>query len=452
MFIYRIVRFFWSDLTDQEIKKYGLLSLAFFFTIGGYWLLRPLKDGVFFNLVGGKYQPIAKMLSLVVVSVLVMIYSKLVDIFEKHKLFYLLCSIYAVLFALVAYLIGLPTTGPNATNPTLLKISGWIIYFLIESFGSIIVALFWSFTASISDAKTAKKAFPLVVAGAQIGAIMGPGLAWNANFFGLRLLFLFASISALMIIFIIRHFMKVMPKEQLEVNKQEIASEKKSKKTGFMEGAKLLFTRPYLFGIFAVVTIYEVVGTIVDYQMKMQAQALPQYATKEGLTSFLGIFGMSANSLALFMALLGTGYIMKRFGLRFCLLTFPITLGSAVAILYSFYTWGNVSAGFMLWMTFGVMMIAKGLSYALNNPSKEMMYIPTSKDAKFKTKGWIDMFGSRSSKAIGATFNNALKNTPHTLLAYGTLLSLGFIGLWIIAAIYVSGKFKKLTESGQIVE
>ncbi|MFH1461623.1 MAG: Npt1/Npt2 family nucleotide transporter [bacterium] len=447
----RIIRFFWSDLSDQEIKKYGLLSMTFFFIIGAYWLLRPLKDGFFFSTVGGEYQPTAKMFSVVIVGLLVMVYSKLVDIVEKHKLFYILGTIYAVLFAIIAYIVGIPTSGPNALNPAVLKFFGWATYFIIESFGSIIVALFWSFTASISDTKSAKKGYSLVVVGAQIGAIFGPFMATNAKTLGLRVLFAIGAVSIILMMLTVKYFMKIMPKSELEINKKEIKSEEKPK-TGFMEGLKLLLTRPYLLGIFAVVTIYEVVGTIVDYQMKMQAQALPQYASRESLTAFLGIFGMAANTLALLMALLGTGYMMKKMGLRFCLLTFPIVLGTAVAGLYIAFTFGNLNPAMLLWATFAVMMIAKGLSYALNNPSKEMMYIPTSKDAKFKSKGWIDMFGSRSAKAGGAAFTNALKHSPHALFAYGTLLSLGFIGVWIVVAIFVSSKFEKLTAKGEIVE
>ncbi|MBU4269614.1 MFS transporter [Candidatus Dependentiae bacterium] len=447
----RIIRFFWPDLSVDETKKYGILSVAFFFIIGTYWLLRPLKDGFFFSVVGGKYQPAAKMISVFIVGFLVIVYSKLVDMVEKHKLFYILGSIYTVLFASVAFVIGLPRTGESAINPEILRFFGWASYFIIESFGSIVVALFWSFVASISDAKAAKKGYSLIIVGAQIGAIVGPFVATNAESVGMRLLFSIGTLAIVAMMFTIRYFIKVMPKEQLEVNKQEVKSEEKAK-TGFMEGLKLLLTRPYLVGILAVATIYEIVGTIVDYQMKVQAKALPQYASEESFTAFMGVFGMSANSLAFVMALLGTGYLMRKMGLRFCLLTFPIVLGSAMAILYGVYAFGNVNASTMLWLTFAVMMIAKGLSYALNNPSKEMMYIPTSKDAKFKSKGWIDMFGGRVSKALGASFTNFLKASPHALMAYGTILSLGFIGVWIVAAFFVSNKFEQLTKDGKIVE
>lgn len=445
----RIFRFFWPDLNAQEARKYSLLSLAFFCTIGTYWLLRPLKDGFFFEVVGGKYQPTAKIISVFIVTFLVLVYSKLVDIFEKHKLFYIIGSVYVALFAFVTYAVGLPRTGVDAVNPTFLRYVGWASYFIIESFGSIVVALFWSFTASVCTPESAKRGYAAVIAGAQIGAVTGPFLAWHAETLGMRILFGLGTFGIVALMLVIKHFMKVMPEDQLV---SAGGNEGKKPKTGFLEGAKLLLTRPYLFGIFAVVTIYEIVGTIVDYQMKMQAKALPQYASEAAFTSFMGVFGMAANGLAFVMALLGTGYLMKKFGLRFCLLTFPIALGSAVAGLYIASSWIQVEASSLLWITFGVMMIAKGLSYALNNPAKEMMYIPTSKDAKFKSKGWIDMFGSRSSKAVGSAFNNMLKASPVALLTYGTLLSLGFIGVWIVGAIYVSGKFNKLVKSGEIVE
>ena len=59
---------------------------------------------------------------------------------------------------------------------------------------------------------------------------------------------------------------------------------------------------------------------------------------------------------------------------------------------------------------FAVMVLTKGLSYALNNPAKEMMYIPTSKAVKYKAKSWIDLFGGRAAKAAGSSVTTALKH------------------------------------------
>ena len=118
------------------------------------------------------------------------------------------------------------------------------------------------------------------------------------------------------------------------------------------------------------------------------------------------MFGMTTNFLALVMALLGTSYLMRRFGLRFCLLAYPVSvLVTAVAL----YTMSSLPVEQLLWITFAVMVLTKGLSYALNNPAKEIMYIPTSDSVKFKAKSWVDLFGGRSAKAVGSMVTSQLK-------------------------------------------
>ena len=54
---------------------------------------------------------------------------------------------------------------------------GWISYCAIESFGSICVSLFWAFVNSSVNVETAKSAFGLIIAGGNVGSIMGPTLA-----------------------------------------------------------------------------------------------------------------------------------------------------------------------------------------------------------------------------------------------------------------------------------
>ena len=80
------------------------------------------------------------------------------------------------------------------------------------------------------------------------------------------------------------------------------------------------------------------------------------------------------------------------------------------------------------------------------------MYIPTSRDAKFKAKGWIDMFGARGAKAMGSGFNEFLKRTPIALLYYGTILSLGLVSIWVVIAFFVGNKFHRLVKEGKIVK
>lgn len=428
-----IKRALWGDISGEEFKRFGLLSLTFLFLIGTYWLMRPLKDGLFMKIVGSTYIPWAKIASFVFIIPLILVYSKLVDLVPKQRLFYILCSAYAALFLVISFTLTLPGIGLANTVASPSRILGWIIYLSIESYGSMLPALFWSFVASTTTTESAKKGYALIIFGAQFGSIAGPVLAGNAKFFGIPLLLIFVAIGIIMVPLLVKYFITIYP------SAAENISTKVEKKTGPFEGLKLLLTKPYLAGILGVATLYEVIGTIIDYQMKVSADVA--FPTSEAATQFLGWFGASANSLSLVFALLGTSFVIRRFGLTFCLVMFPATIGIVVAYVWAFP---------QIWTLFGAMVAIKGLSYALNNPCKEIMYIPTSKDVKFKAKGWIDMFGGRTAKAAGSSIN-AFFTTLSELMFFGSIISLGIVGVWIAIAFYVGKTNKKLTETGTII-
>lgn len=64
------------------------------------------------------------------------------------------------------------------------------------------------------------------------------------------------------------------------------------------------------------------------------------------------------------------------------------------------------------------MMVIKGMSYALNNPTKEILYQRTSSAIKFKCKSWIDTFGQRSAKAGGSLITNQFATSMIDLTKY----------------------------------
>src|SRR5690606_771053 len=51
---------------------------------------------------------------------------------------------------------------------------GYTWYLFVESFGSLVVALFWAFAADTTEPTQAKRGFPLVVAIGQFGGIFLP--------------------------------------------------------------------------------------------------------------------------------------------------------------------------------------------------------------------------------------------------------------------------------------
>ena len=430
----KIKQALWGDLTGEELKRFGMLALTLLFIIGTYWLMRPLKDGLFVSIVGKNYLPYAKMLSFCFILPLVLVYAKLVDLVEKQKLFYILCTAYAILFLVITYFISHPTIGLENTVASKNRILGWVIYLAIESFGSLLPSLFWSFVASSTDTKSAKKGYGLIIFGAQIGSMAGPALAINAQYLGIPFLTIMVSVGLMIVPLLIKIFITMYPKAA------ETSISTTKKKTSPTEGLKLLFKKNYLLGVLGISTLYEIVGTILDLQLKFLAA--DAYKTPEQLTAFLGTFGLAVNATTFILALVGTSYFIRNFGLTFCLVAYPVCVSIVVVNAWAFP---------ILWVIFGAMVLVKALSYALNNPCKEMMYIPTSKDVKFKAKSVIDMFGVRSAKATGSGIKALVTNTIAPI-AYGSIISLGVIGVWIGAALYVGRTNKKLTESGHIIE
>ncbi|CAM9713776.1 unnamed protein product, partial [Scytosiphon promiscuus] len=93
----------------------------------------------------------------------------------------------------------------------------------------------------------------------------------------------------------------------------------------------------------------------------------------------------------------------------------------------------------------------QGLTYALNEPCKEMLYLPTSDAIKFKAKGWIDVFGSRCAKGVGSFVTLSSRGDRQRLAAYGGVASF-LISLILLGISFVMGRhFDALIKSGEIV-
>lgn len=437
-------RFTWG-----ELKKFLLLGGIFSFTIGIYWAMRIAKDSVFLNLVGADYQPWAKWLSLGVVIPLVLVYGMLVDMFPRHRVFYILSLIYGSLALVFAMLLNHPEIGmANAVaSPT--RIMPWLFYVMVESYGSLMVALFWAFAADTTSPDSAKRGFYLVALFAQIGALIGSFIQWQfAESAGTGAIVAVAGVATLSIIAWIRLFMAVVPQEELQSyqEKKIEKEEKKKPKVSIGEGLRLFISQPYLLGIFGVITIFEIVATLFDFRFKMLAS---QVYTKDQLTRYLGEYGIWVSLVALVSLLSGIGNIGRRLGLKVTLATLPVLIAIFAAVSYMSATVDIVLA---VRVSLIVLVLSKALNYALNQPAKEQLYIPTSRDAKYKSKAFMEMFGSRSSKAFGSGINMLKKfMTPDAFGLFSLVASLGLCGIWFAVALGLGRVHKQAVENNEVV-
>ena len=462
----------WDDFVRTMV-----LSSTLFVMIGGYWLLRSLKDAVLTALCGVESIPKAKMLSVFVVLGVVAIYNHLLDEdsgFRKEQLFYVFGTFYGLLFTGIAYLLSHPTIGlaNQAEDPT--RILGWVSYCGIESFGSVMVSLFWSFANSNFNLKQAKRSYGIMVATAQLGSILGPTVVSQfGTKLGIPTCYMVGAMCMLMLQFTMWVYVKMYGVAEESKSEKDVEPEpKKKNKAGILEGIHLFMEHNYVKGIFAISCLFMVEVTIVDYTMKVLARdhfsteypCLPHNddtgeamacwdhesssavgmstEATESFTAFMGLFGQATNTLSFLLSFFGTSAIIRHLGLRTTLLLFP-SICLAVIITVRMHPTLNV--------VFAAMMILKANSYALNNPTKEMLYQPTSSTVKYKAKSWIDIFGARGSKALGSVVTNAFSASASELIDKGSLVGMCVASFLIWNAKFMGKKFEEYTESGFIV-
>lgn len=443
----------WGNLTTEELKKFGFLASIFFLVISSYQMLKALKDPFFDLYVGVDWIPRAKIGSIVFVALAILFYSKLLNLFQKQYVFYIICSIYGVIFLIFSYFLSNPDLIQTAGQIPWLhgNLIGWASYLLVESFGSILPALVWGFISSVTTTDSAKRGYAMIVTFQQLGQILGPSLIL---LYSARIaLPVFWGIGGLIIItipFLITLFLKLIPEDP---TMSTAASVTQTSSTGFTEGLRLLMSKYYLLGIFVISTFFEFIGTILDFQKTKLIQSIYP-ARLDGGAAFAwmkSIEGSTIGIVSLMIALLGTSFFMRKLGIKFCLLTFPIVIAIALSVTFVCFMLGLPGYNLM-WIFVGSVIGIKGISYSLNNPTREVLYIPTSPDVKFKTKGWIDAFGARSMKFMGSLVTDRLKAALPTLMVIGTALSLGVVGAWIFVAGLTYNKFTKLQEENEIIK
>ena len=289
-------------------------------------MLDSIKDPLFATIVGIEHQPLAKLLSVVFTVVTVMIYDHLSSDVSKPTLFYIVSGTYGILFIIISGCLPSPQMDNESSQQYYSKEIGWIAFFVIESYGSMMVALFWSFTNSIMDLEEAKGAYGLILSIAQTGAITGSTLALNAKAIGYPSLFFIGGMLSLSIVLFIKLYHLVFVDESTmavinrvrtwtddeesiknlelritgfgSVSNHASSSEDEddsrsidsslSKQSnslteylnslgkwfiikfgGFCEGITLIYQHKFVMRIFAVSCFYEIIVTVLDYEFKM---------------------------------------------------------------------------------------------------------------------------------------------------------------------------------------
>jgi ATP:ADP antiporter, AAA family len=460
-FLQTIFRPIFGSFEKEELKKYLRMGATFTFIIGSYWTMRALKNALFCTLAGASLIPYAKTVSLILLVPLVVFYTKLIDRFSHKKTFYYLSTVYAFMTIIFALLLMSPI-GQASTEVICSRtglyyyattILGFAWYVFVESYGSLVIALFWAIASSTTMPESAKKGFSLVVAVGQIGGIVGPyfigGLPHYLNLQTNALSILLCGVVIFLSILSLNSFLTKTPKELLASftgsNEKE---EEKKQDPGFFEGLKLLVSKKYLLGIFGVISFFEIIITVFDMHFQTLA-ASQMFGTQ--LSQYMGAYASWVNIIAFLCLIAGIGNITRILGVSVALLLMPIIYAGAIT---GFITFDSLN------FLFALMVGSKAINYALNGPAIKQLYIPTTPDVRFKSQAWIETFGSRGAKEAGSIFNMflnplqtkfgvAMGRAMHVM--YSAYLGYSIVVCWFIVAFFLGRTYKKAVKEKKVI-
>lgn len=427
------------NIRREEVPLAVLMFGYFFLVISSFWILKPLKKGLFIGFydvqgldLGGwvftaaQAEQLAKVLNMVVAFVAVMAFTLLSRTLQRQQLSYVFSGFFIVCFAFYSLFL----TAQNAGMV-------WSFYLFGDLYSTLMVATFFVFLNDSVDAEVAKRLYGLIGLGGVSGGWFGTEvLRLKIDDFRLaEWMWVCLGIALVIVVIsaVVGRLVRPAPKQAV----RDVVAPSQNKNVA-IEGAALVFRSPYLLSIVAIVGIYEMVSTLMDFQF---SATVSHYLEGDEIgKQFATVFAFT-NRFAFFVQLFLTSFVMTRFGVGIALMFLPVAalLGSAGFLILPTLLMGSA-----------LNTCDNGFSYSINQSAKEVLYVPTTKEEKYKAKAFIDMFVQRFAKAlaVGMSLIITLVFTGFENLRWLSLVSIVLLVFWILAVRYVGQRFKAL-ESGR---
>ncbi len=396
----------------------GWLTLSMGLLVGllftAYYLIKPVREALILQEGGAEVKSYLVAVMAVLLYFLVQGYAKLVSRYERTRLITIVTSIFIVC------LVGFWILG-RVGVPYL----GMAFFVWVGIFNVMVVAQFWSYANDVYSNEAGKRLFPLVGFGGMLGAFFGSDLAERLlEFLGIfEMLLLAAALLGACIVITNLISLAVWGRRQIQVSQSSLAewlAERKAKKEREKLAFGLLKEHRYLWYLALVILLLNLVNTTGEYilgrlvedygdtQVELavaQAEAAgtelrfgdrdlgdpasaeaQQAFVRSTIGNFYAGFFRWVNLLGMFLQLFVVSRLVKFGGVRAGLLWLPvIALGTYGLVLF---------LPILQYVRFGKT-LENASDYSVNKTTVQMLYLPTSRDIKYKAKQAIDSFCHR---------------------------------------------------------
>jgi ATP:ADP antiporter, AAA family len=415
---------------------FSLLMFTYvFLVIATFWVLKPLKKGLFIqhydhsglSLMGHHFAAAeaelgAKVLNMGVAIVAVALFTWLSRSLRRERLTAVLMAGFVTADLVFAQLLRHP--GGSTV---------WAFYLYGDLFSTLMVATFFAFLNDSLSAEAAKRLYGFIGLGAVLGGVVGSSVlsALVSRLSAPAWLYVCAVVGLVVVGVAVMAGRLVQP----AAGRPARDSAPSSGGNPAFEGARLVLRSRYLLSIAAIVGLYEIVSTVMDFQF---TSAVAHSLDGAAIPAHLSVVYAITNVTSLLVQLFVTSTVLQTWGVGAALLILPLTtaLGSVTFLMRP-----------TLWTGSLLNTADNAFSYSVNQSAKETLYVPTSDDEKYKAKAFIDMFVQRAAKAIavGLSLGMSAWVGDFSSVRWLSFLALGLIAVWGMAAQYAGRQFSTET-------
>jgi len=306
---------------------------------------------------------------------------------------------------------------------------GVAFFVWVGIFNISLVAQFWSFANDLYSKESGARLFPLIVIGMTAGAPIGSLAAGRLFHSGLAPE-LILQVSAVLL--------AVTAGLYLLVNAREAAHAAAPREPlPGPGGFALVLANPYLRLIAALIVLLNVVNTTGEYlvakllsaEVQQLAAANPLFDKQAYIGAFIGTYQFWVGVTALLLQALVTSRLVRHRGLAGVLLALPLIALGGYAIVAA-------GAGFALvrW----VKTAENAADYSIMNTARQMLWLPTTREEKYKAKQAIDTFFVRGGDVLSAGVVYAGTHLLHLDVPQFALANLALTLVWLGLALVIS--------------
>jgi len=417
-----------SIVTDVRAGEGGtalLLAFNVFCLLAFYYVLKTVRESLILSEGGAEVKSYSAAGQALLLVAFVPAYGAIASRFNRMRLI----SGVTLFFAshlVVFYLLGM--AGVHI---------GIAFFLWIGIFNLVVIAQFWAFATDLYSRERGQRLFPLIGLGSSLGAWVGAELA-SVLFvqLGPYRLMLFSAVGLALCILL------TLSAERRE--RGSVQTKEAEAPIGKAGGFQLVLSNRYLLLIALLMVLLNVVNTIGEFLLGKlvvaNAASAVAAGTASGLTTeaiigqFYGSFFGWVNLCGFLFQLLIVSRVFKWVGVRGALFVLPCI---------AFFSYGMLAVLPILAIVRVAKILENSTDYSIQNTARQALFLPTSREAKYKAKQAIDSFFWRAGDVL-----QAVVVLIGTALAFQTrhyaILNLAFVCVWLGLVVAIGREHKKL--------